>query len=451
MEYFGYFIEAGGKIEISEPKRGESAIQMMTVHAAKGLEFPAVFVLSVAPRRFPSIERKPVIEFPEDLRRGPAPPEGIHLQEERRLFFVAMTRAKDRLYISSVAKGNPQSKAGKKVSEFVKDLTSNPVIAARDIETIQAPEVSEDDIPDSPRARAKSIAAPINQPGLFDLPAESAYEHPPLAEWSSQPPATGPAESDGKVRLSATAVESYLECPLKFKFSHLMKIPTGPQAALTFGNIMHQCVRHYFELCRKAKPSYGDLEQFYLERWKNVGFEDAYQENSYKNAGLEQIKLFVEQQKGNKVPPGKIRMEEHFAVDCGDFLLEGRIDQIDPLDAAKSSDTANRASGAPVELIDYKTGRPRSQKEADKSLQLSVYALAARRQLKLDPVRLTLYYLTNSQTVSTTRTPKDLENALEEIRDVASHIRSLLFAPTPGFVCKWCDFVPICPAHEHEE
>jgi putative RecB family exonuclease len=102
----------------------------------------------------------------------------------------------------------------------------------------------------------------------------------------------------------------------------------------------------------------------------------------------------------------------------------------------------------PVELIDYKTGRPRSQKEADKSLQLSVYALAARRQLKLEPARLTLYYLTNNQTVSTVRTTKDLDVALEKIREVAGQIRSLIFDPTPGFICKWCDFVPICPAHE---
>src|SRR5205814_1826027 len=139
-------------------------------------------------------------------------------------------------------------------------------------------------------------------------------------------------------------------------------------------------------------------------------------------------------------PAENMRLEEHFALDFGDCILEGRIDQIDPLEAAKSPGTAKRDGGPPVELIDYKTGRPRPQKEADKSLQLSVYALAARRQLKLDPVRLTLYYLMNNQTVGTTRTPKDLEDALEKIREVASQIRSLLFEPTPGFVCKWCDF-----------
>jgi DNA helicase-2/ATP-dependent DNA helicase PcrA len=448
IDYFGYFVEAGGKIEAPEPHRLANAVRMMTVHAAKGLEFPVVFVLSVAPRRFPTIKRKPVIEFPEELRRGPDLPADIHEQEERRLFFVAMTRAKDRLYISSIAKPDKKSRAGRKTSVLVEDLLSNPTVRARDIETVQAPEISEEDDFSSPGESARTAAPEKTQPGLFAEATESGCVHPPLAEWSARPPAHGPAEPDGKIRLSATAVEAYLECPLKFKYSHLLKISTGPQAALTFGNIMHRCVRHYFELRQKGEARFEDIEKFYLESWKDVGFEDAYQEDSYKKAGLEQLRQFVERHKDSKVPAEKIRFEEHFALDCDDIVMEGRIDQIDPLDLPKSSGPLKRDDGPPVELIDYKTGRPRSQKEADKSLQLSVYALAARRQLKLDPARLTLYYLTNNQTVSTLRTAKDLDLALEKIREVAGQIRSLLFDPTPGFICKWCDFVPICPAHE---
>jgi ATP-dependent DNA helicase UvrD/PcrA len=235
---------------------------------------------------------------------------------------------------------------------------------------------------------------------------------------------------------------------LKFKYSHLLRIPTGPQAALTFGNIMHRCVRHYFELRQKGEPRFDEIEKFYIAIWKKVGFEDDYQEETYKKAGLEQLRQFVERHKDSKVPAKKIRFEEHFAFDFGDIVMEGRIDQIDPLELPKSPGPVKRDGGPPVELIDYKTGRPRSQKEADKSLQLSVYALAARRQLNLNPERLTLYYLTNNQTVSTVRTAKDLDAALEKIREVAAQIRSLLFDPTPGFICKWCDFVPICPAHE---
>jgi putative RecB family exonuclease len=99
-------------------------------------------------------------------------------------------------------------------------------------------------------------------------------------------------------------------------------------------------------------------------------------------------------------------------------------------------------------LIDYKTGRPRSQKDADQSLQLSIYALAVREQLKLKPARLTFYNLTNNQPVSTARTARDLDQAVEEIRAVADQIRQMLFQPAPGFACKWCDYLPVCPAHE---
>jgi len=429
MDYFRWFLEAGGKIEVPEEKQVSSAVQLMTVHAAKGLEFPVVFVLSVAPRRFPHPDQRPVIEFPDALRKGPQPPPNIHLQEERRLFFVGMTRAEERLYISSV------SKSEKKVSEFVDDLVSDAAVAQCDIERVQAPEFVREAHSPAPPPRKSSFEREA-QPRLFDGSIVSGPVHAPVEEWAARPPAL---TSDGKLRLSASALEDYRSCPLKFKFSHYLKVPTGPQAALTFGNVMHQCIRHYFELSRRGEPRWEDLEKIYRHSWRSAGFEDSYQEETYKKAGLEQLRGFVEHQRRHPIPADQVRMEEHFSLDLGDAVLEGRIDQIHPL---------GRPGDAAVELIDYKTGRPRTQRDVDKSLQLSVYALAARRQLKLNPVRLTFYHLANNQTVSTVRTEKDLEQTVKEIQEVAAQIRSLLFAPTPGFVCKWCDFVAICPAHE---
>jgi DNA helicase-2/ATP-dependent DNA helicase PcrA len=426
MEYFQYFREAGGSIDAPEPENAKEAVQMMTVHAAKGLEFPVVFVLSVAPRRFPHFEQKPVIEFPEELRKGPRPPEDIHEQEERRLFYVALTRAQERLYISSVAK------PGKKVSTFVNDLLSSPVVTTRDLEKVEVPEA----VPERaslPTQAARRASYPSLQRGLFsDAPTPSSV-HPPIAEWAGQPPAAAPG---GKLRLSASAIETYEECPQKFKFSHYLKIPTGPQPALTFGNIMHQCVRHYFELRKRGEASFEGLEDFYLRSWKDAGFEDEYQEQAYKKAGLEQLREFVKEQEKNAVLP--LGLETHFALDLGDVTLEGRIDQINPL-----GDHA-------VELVDYKTGRPPSQRDADQSLQLSVYALAAREQMKLAPARLTFYSLTNNAPVSTVRTPKDLEEVRAQVLEVAEQIRQREFPPKPGFVCKYCDYAMVCPAHEEE-
>jgi DNA helicase-2/ATP-dependent DNA helicase PcrA len=441
MEYFQFFLDAGGKIEAPEPAEGSNAIQMMTVHAAKGLEFPVVFVLSVSSRRFPQPQRRPVIEFPDELRKGPQPPADIHLQEERRLFYVAMTRAEKRLYVSSV------TKRGKSVSVFVDDLLSDPALRARDIERIE--------VPDVPAGESQAITPPrrltapqaSRQPGLFQDIVESGRVYPPLAEWAARPASVDP---DGKLRLSATAIEDFLSCPLKFKFNHYLKIPTGPQAALTFGNLMHSSVRHYFKLRRKATPDFSEVEAFYLASWKDAGFEDSYQEQTYKKAGLEQLREFVREQNARRIATDGVRMEEHFSLDLGDVVLEGRIDQINPLGVVPGEALHAPARRPPVELVDYKTGRPRSQKDADKSLQLSVYALAARHHLGLEPERLTFYNLTNNQPVSSVRTEKDLQEVRQQVGDVAAEIRKMLFPPTPGFVCKFCDFVPICPAHEEE-
>jgi len=480
MEYFQYFLEGAGQIEAPEPEDAENAVQMMTVHAAKGLEFPIVFVASVARQRFPHREERPVIQFPDELRKGPPPPPNIHVQEERRLFYVAMTRARERLYISSVT--GPRSK---KPSAFIEDLLSDPAVRARDIEIIAVPETGIGLAPPSPAGvspgRTDSVPTkvllsekekyPSQQRSLFENASKSSYVHPPLQDWAGAPVAPGcsPADStvvsDGRIRLSATAIEDYRECPLRFKFGHFLRIPTGPQAALTFGNVMHRAVRRYFELRKSREVSFSEIEEFYVAAWKDVGFEDSYQEQSYRKAGLEQLRGFVEQQNCLRLEADRISTEQRFSLDLGDILLDGRIDEITPLGppdgAAGALEAAGAGNGAenergkkqgmpPVELVDYKTGKPRKPVDAEKSLQLSVYALAARRQLQLDPVRLTFYNLTNNQSVSATRTEHDLEVAEELIREVAGRIRAQKFDPTPGFVCKRCDFFSICPVHEEE-
>jgi putative RecB family exonuclease len=190
----------------------------------------------------------------------------------------------------------------------------------------------------------------------------------------------------------------------------------------------------------KGEASFEAVKGFYESAWRKTGFEDEYQEQAYKQAGLEQLRAFVEKQQSSETLP--LSMESSFSLDLGDVLLEGRIDQINPL-----VPHGMEGEGS-VELIDYKTGKPRSQKDADQSLQLSVYALAAQEQMKLRPVRLTFYSLTNNEPVYTLRTEQDLKAVKAEILTVADQIRQNHFPAAPGFVCRFCDYQPICPAHE---
>jgi DNA helicase-2/ATP-dependent DNA helicase PcrA len=117
-------------------------------------------------------------------------------------------------------------------------------------------------------------------------------------------------------------------------------------------------------------------------------------------------------------------------------IVAGRIDQI------------NSLGRSDVEIVDYKTGKPKKDADARKDLQLSIYALAAREIFELNPVRLVFYYLQNNEIQVTTRDAKQLDEAQKIVLEAAADIRAGEFQATPGFVCRSCAYKPICPAHE---
>jgi len=119
-----------------------------------------------------------------------------------------------------------------------------------------------------------------------------------------------------------------------------------------------------------------------------------------------------------------------------DIVVTGRMDQV------------NRIGSKDVEIVDYKTGKPKDAKKAAESLQLSVYALAAEEVLELHPSRLAFYNLTSNEPVETARDSKALAKTKQTIAGVADQIRAGDFAAKPGFHCGYCDFKPLCPAHE---
>ena len=200
---------------------------------------------------------------------------------------------------------------------------------------------------------------------------------------------------------------------------------------------MHNTIRRFIDQLRKGvRLPWDDVARLYETEWKSAGYEDDYQEQGYKKDGLEQLRAFHSAVLEN--PPQVLELEKRFELPVeNDVILTGRIDQINSLGGKKD-----------VEIVDYKTGKPKRPADAKKDIQLSIYSLAAREILELNPVRLVFHYLQNNERQETTRDSKQLDEAQKTVQLVASEIRAGSFPPKPGYQCRSCAYLSICPAHE---
>jgi DNA helicase-2/ATP-dependent DNA helicase PcrA len=418
VEYLGYYSQAGGTISLEEDFPGD-AVQLMTVHGAKGLEFPQVFLLRINSKKFPATERSRVFEFPAALMKEGQPAEQFHIQEERRLFYVALTRAENRLTLTTLTE-----KRGR-IPVFVEDVLMEPAIKRRDVRQLMPK------LPEAPAIARKGrqstadlqlFPASVEPPKIFSRIADWALEfHPPTPE---------------PLTLSPSAVSGYRSCPQQYLFSRGWSLKEGPKAVLSFGSVMHTTIKRFVGQLRKGvKLPFEEVARIFETEWSSAGFEDDYQEKGYKQDGLEQLRAFHASML--ETPPQVLEQEKSFELPLeNNVTIIGRMDQV------------NSLGRADVEIIDYKTGKPKKDSLAKKDLQLSLYALAAIEIFEWNPVRLAFHYLQNNKTQVTTRDTKQLDEAQKLVLEAAADIRAGEFAPDPGFVCRSCAYKPICPAHE---
>jgi ATP-dependent DNA helicase UvrD/PcrA len=421
VEYLGYFNELDGDICIEE-EIADDAVQLMSVHAAKGLEFPHVFILRLSKHDFPSGARRPVFEFPVELMREDLPKGDFQIQEERRLFYVAVTRAQQRLTLSTIVNKR------KKASPFLEDFLRNPKIQKMD--TAQStPKVAVP--PEEEDAGELEIAAPDAAP-LFRSLRENSKAYSRIALWAKafHPPRPEP------LQLSASAIGAYENCPMRYQFRYAWGIRGGPKPATTFGNVMHTTIKEIVsEVRKRGKVPLEEMLGIFEREWTSAGFPDEYQEKEYRKAGREQLEAFYHTYIA--APADMLYQEKAFELPLPhNVVVTGRMDQV------------NSMGDGEVEIVDYKTGRMRDAKKAAADLQLGIYALAAREVLDLEPSRLVFYNLVNNEAVATSRDEKALAATKQKIAEVADLIRAGEFPAKPSFACGYCDYKPACPAHE---
>ena len=417
LEYLDYFQQAGGTVSLDDDAPGD-AVQLMTVHAAKGLEFPHVFLLRVNSNAFPTRNRAPLFEFPTRLMKEELPQGDYHIQEERRLFYVALTRAQERLTLTTITERKG------KVPVFLEDILMEPAVKRRDILQL-APKVK-------PATEQKPDAPEIEEGQLFPAGEEPPKIFTRIARWAKE---FHPATPE-PLRLSSSAVENYRKCPQRYLFGYLWSLKEGPRATLSFGSVMHTTIRRFLEQLKKgAKLPFAEVQRIYETEWSSAGYEDEYQEAEYKKDGLEQLKVFHAAVLAD--PPAILDQEKGFELPlANNVILTGRMDQV------------NSLGREDVEIVDYKTGKPRKEADARKDLQLSIYALAAKEIFEWKPVRLVFHYLQDNSTQATARDARQIDGAEKTVQETAADIRAREFPTRPGYACRSCAYKPICPAYE---
>jgi DNA helicase II / ATP-dependent DNA helicase PcrA len=412
IEYLNYFREAGGVIPMTS-NDDEDAVRLMTAHGAKGLEFAHVFILRATRPSFPASYRETLVEFPQELRDPDSAAGGddkaLNDQEERRLFYVAMTRARDSLHIYG-KQGIGQH--DKTPPGFMRELISNPGL--------------------QPWLRARP-AIP-SQPELIEIAAaaDAAYpESSRLAAWLALPVIEGL-----HARLSATAVETYETCPLQFKFEREWKLSRQVHAAMQYGAAMHRVLRTYYDSARLGRPkSEDELMQLFRDDPGMSGIPDDYQRGLYLKQGQQQLRDFMAGTRSAPTPE-VLHTEEWFDLQIAGTKVAGRIDRMD------------RTADGGVAIVDYKTGKARSQEDADESLQLSIYAMAAREKWGYRVGALVFHNLEGNVSVFSRRTEFQLEEARGRVLAAARGIAAGDFEPKVGFHCSFCAFRGLCPAQE---
>jgi DNA helicase-2/ATP-dependent DNA helicase PcrA len=411
IEYLNYFREAGGVIPLTS-NEDEDAVHLMTAHGAKGLEFAHVFILRATRGSFPASYRETLVEFPQQLRDPDSATadddKTLYDQEERRLFYVAMTRAKDSLHIyGKQGIGRDKTPAG-----LMRELIGNPGL--------------------QPWLRSRS-ALP-SQPELIEIAAAADEAHPEgsrLAEWLALPAIDGLG-----ARLSASAVETYETCPLQFKFEREWKLARQVHAAMQYGAAMHRVLHTFYDSARLGRTKSDDeLIQLFRDDPGMSAIQDNYQRDLYLKQGLEQLRDFLAGTRSAPAPE-VLHTEEWFDVQIDRTKVAGRIDRMD-----------RRADGS-VAIVDYKTGKARSQEDADESLQLSIYAMAAHEKWGYDVGELVFHNLEGNVPISSRRTDFQLEGARERVLAVARGIADGNFEPNVDFHCTFCAFRGLCPARE---
>ncbi|HOW34858.1 MAG TPA: UvrD-helicase domain-containing protein [Candidatus Omnitrophota bacterium] len=398
IRYLDMLIAAGDDPPVAEAEQDVAAVNILTIHKAKGLEFPIVFLVGLVEGRFPWPLRREPIELPEELIKDILPLGDFHLQEERRLFYVGMTRAQRELFLTSSF--DYGTKRLKKISRFVSEAVSvkreTKAIKADALEAIER---------NAPQARQRLEA--VHRIGDDDI-----------------------------LSLSYFQIDDYLTCPLKYKYVHILRVPIMAHHTVLYGKALHDAIQQYHQAKMKnAAISEDELLKAFESSFRKEGFLSQEHIELRLKSGFAALRNFYREQERLKKVPAHVEKDFSFAL--GNNRIVGRWDRID-------------IEGGKAIIIDFKSSAVHKQEDADKrvkeSLQLSLYSLAYQKVFGKLPDYKELHFLETGLIGRDAVTEKAITKVVESVDEASSGIRQGNFAATPSrMVCPYCAYNQICP------
>jgi DNA helicase II / ATP-dependent DNA helicase PcrA len=378
--------------EIAPLEDTVNAVHLMTVHQAKGLEFGLVVVPHLVDGRFPASRRSEGLTLPDAILKEALPSADSHLAEERRLAYVAITRAREELVCTFAGR-----------YEGVKDWRPSRFLTP--IRGTDARELAAAQLLANPSAGLVEVAHQVELP---------LTEAPPIAA------------------LSYTQVDTYQRCPQMYQYRFVFRLPTRPRPQMQFGRILHEALKDALGGIERDRPlTWEMVDSAYVAAWTRERFCAPEQAPSLQDLGRTYLRNAFSA--GDLSKP--LLLEQPFSLRVDGLRLTGRIDRVD------------RHPDGSYEVIDYKTGSARRATELQRDLQLGVYALAARDVFRFNPLSLSYYYLETSERVTVEKPVDRLEEDRQTIVKVAEGIRAEQFPARPDRMkCSGCDFRLLCPS-----
>ncbi|MBU6423229.1 MAG: DEAD/DEAH box helicase [Chloroflexi bacterium] len=402
VPYLDLLREAGDDPASADLEASLEAVNVLTIHKAKGLEFGVVFLIVSTDERLPGPLRRPDLPLPEGLARNAAIDREGHIAEERRLTYVAMTRAKDRFFFTSAT--DYGGLRAHRPSRFIAEALGHKVEPVR---------------------------------GRLAAEVELERSRPAAAPADARLPMLG---ADDVLTVSYSQIDEYLRCPLRYRFAHVLQIPVLPTPQLIYGDALHRAVGDYLERKREGlRPTLEDLERTFRATWLSEGFISPEHEADRFEAGLAALRRFHEGEK-DASPPDMV--EQRFSFLLGHDRVVGRWDRVD-----------RTKSGAVV--IDYKStalvdeGDEAAQRRAATDLQLLVYALAYEKMYGERPTKVALHFLETGERGEVAPQADAVKAVAAQITSTAQRIRERRFPAEPrkpeARTCRACPFERICP------